>query len=84
MMKIIKSRDLFNKYDMTYLKSASTFGALSSEAIQWLVKNGAVKTIETGDCVFEHSERGDSFFVILEGRLSYHKWHNDIYVYSSL
>ncbi|HHJ35735.1 MAG TPA: cyclic nucleotide-binding domain-containing protein [Gammaproteobacteria bacterium] len=80
-MKTLLGQDVLERFAMKYLKNASTFGALSDEAICWLINKGKVSELEAEQKVFEHDERGDSFFVVLEGRFSYYKWRNDKYTF---
>jgi CRP-like cAMP-binding protein len=81
MMKLLSAKDVLNMFDMTYLKNASTFGALSEEAIRWLINEGKLQELSLSEDVFCHDERGDSFYIILQGRLSYYKWYNDKYAF---
>ncbi|MFY0677202.1 MAG: cyclic nucleotide-binding domain-containing protein [Neptuniibacter sp.] len=59
----------------------SVFGALSEPEILWLLEHGELFSLATGDDLFLHGDRGDSFFVILKGSLEYYKYHEGQYAY---
>jgi CRP-like cAMP-binding protein len=51
------------------LRSASIFGALSEEALNFLFTQGRVFSVVDGENLFCSGNCGDSFFVVLEGAL---------------
>ena len=69
-MKSLGADDLLQAYPMERLKEASIFGALSTEAIDWLIHEGDRCRMEAGESLFEPAQRGDSFYIILEGKIA--------------
>lgn len=80
-MQPITDDELLKQYSLEDFKQASTFGALSSEAIEWLLSRGRVGKLEKGETLFEPQQRGDSFFVILDGAIGYYKPDDGQYAY---
>ncbi|GAA0701067.1 hypothetical protein GCM10009104_32740 [Marinobacterium maritimum] len=72
-MQELSGETLLQELGMDFLKSASTFGALSEPAIRQLMIQGRVFRLSDGDFLFKPGERGDSFFVILQGSVSYYR-----------
>ena len=70
-MNTLNGRDVLAALGLDYFRSASCFGALGEEAISFLLAEGRVFGLHEGDIVFRTGEPGGSFFVVLEGRLSY-------------
>lgn len=74
-MQELSGETLLNELGMDFLKSASTFGALSEPAIRQLMLQGRVFRLSDGEPLFKPGEPGDSFFVILRGTVSYYRQH---------
>ena len=72
-MKTLHAKQLIEQRGIDYFKAGSTFGALSEEAIRFLLENGKVIQLDEGDTLFEFGDPGDSFFVILQGRIRFTK-----------
>lgn len=71
-MKDLDGRRLMADSGLDYFRGASTFGALSDDAIRYLLSNGHISVAETGETVFETGDPGSSFIVVLKGRLKYY------------
>ncbi|MCU7796332.1 MAG: cyclic nucleotide-binding domain-containing protein [Candidatus Thiodiazotropha sp. (ex Semelilucina semeliformis)] len=80
-MQMITVEELFEQYSLDYFKQASTFGALSETTLRWLLKEGRIVRLETGEPLFEPNQQGNSFFVILEGTVAYYKHHDGQYAF---
>ncbi|WP_432473632.1 Crp/Fnr family transcriptional regulator [Amphritea sp. HPY] len=80
-MKLLTAQKLLQKYSAEYFKEASTFGALSTETVLWLLDNGRIYRLETDETLFEIDERGDNFFIILQGSFAYYKSHLQQYAF---
>jgi CRP-like cAMP-binding protein len=72
-MKHLAGGQLIAKVGIDYFKDASTFGALSDEAIIYLLENGEVRQLDKGDILFAYGDPGDSFFVNLKGKIEFFK-----------
>ncbi len=80
-MKILTSEQLLHSHDLASLTRASVFGALPETAILWLLQRGKIRNLDDGECLFTHGEPGNSFHVILDGQVSYYKYHDGRYGY---
>ena len=74
-MREISCEELLTTRDVASFTGASVFGALPEPAIQWLLERGKIHDMEPGEYLFSPGEPGNSFHVILVGRVSYHKYH---------
>jgi CRP-like cAMP-binding protein len=55
------------------LKEGSIFGALSEEAINFLLNQGEICQVATGDTIFEYGDKGDNFYIVCKGAIEFHK-----------
>ena len=81
MMQTLYATELLERRDVASFASASVFGALPEESILWLMENGTIRSLQAGEYLFDQGEAGDSFHVILQGQVSYHKFHDGKYAY---
>ncbi|WP_432696170.1 Crp/Fnr family transcriptional regulator [Marinobacterium sp. YM272] len=72
-MKDLDGQRVLEKSGLDYFKTASTFGALSEEAILFLLSKGKLQALDKGDKIFSVGEPGGFFVVVLEGRLGYYR-----------
>lgn len=70
-MKDLDGKRVIDKSGLEYFKAASTFGALSEEAILFLLSKGKLQALDKGDKLFEAGEVAGFFVVVLEGQLGY-------------
>lgn len=77
-MKNLDGQRLVAESGLDYFKSASTLGALSDEAILFLLSQGRILVLDTGEQLFHTGEPGNSFFIVLDGRLSYFWQRNNV------
>jgi len=70
-MEQLNGERLLNELCVDYLKTGSSFGALSDGAIKQLMQQGRVYALKAGDTLFEAGAPGDSFFIVLKGSLTY-------------
>jgi len=80
-MKVLTTEQLLQSHDLASLTSASVFGALPESSILWLLQRGKIRSLDEGEYLFTHGESGNSFHVILDGQVSYYKYHNGRYGY---
>jgi CRP-like cAMP-binding protein len=76
-MKTLNGRELLQQLGIERLQQASTFGALSPEAVTLLMHDGTALALETGEYLFRPGEAGDSFFIILAGVIAYYRTHEE-------
>jgi len=70
-MKNLDAQRLIAESGLDYFKDASTFGALSDDAIRFLLKNGEIQRVETGETIFRAGEAANFFVVVLKGKVCY-------------
>jgi len=80
-MELMSTEKLLRNYELSSLTNASVFGALPETSILWLLQNGKIYSLIKGENLFTQGQCGDSFNVILEGQISYYKFHEDRYAY---
>lgn len=71
-MHQIDGEFLLDGLGIDHFKSASALGALSDQAIAYLMKKGRVYALNKGDTLFEDGGPGDTFFIILKGSFAYY------------
>lgn len=80
-MKVVTGTSLIDRFGMEYFQGASVFGALSPAAIEYLLKCGRVLQLAEGDVVYEPGDKGDRFYIVLQGALSFHQFHRGEFAY---
>lgn len=75
-MKSLDGPNLLAEKGLDHFKSASIFGALSDDAIAFLLSRGRIHAIADGEELFQAGSAGDSFFVVLEGQLELLREHD--------
>ncbi|MCW8883878.1 MAG: cyclic nucleotide-binding domain-containing protein [Motiliproteus sp.] len=81
-METISAAEVQSKFSLEYFQQASTLGALSESTLLWLLEQGEIFSLEKNEQLFQPDQRGDAFFVILQGVFAYYKRHqgNDAYI----
>ncbi len=72
-MRTLDGRQLIEQLGIDYFKAGSSFGALSDQAIKFLIEQGVVLQLDKGDKLFSYGDPGDSFYIVLKGRIEYLK-----------
>lgn len=80
-MKTVSGSSLVDRFGIDYLQGASVFGALSQQAIEFLLERGRVFALKKGDVVYEPGDKGDRFYVVLQGALSFYQFHLGEFAY---
>lgn len=80
-MQLISTDQLLDHRELSSLSNASVFGALQENSILWLLQNGRIYSLKKGECLFDQGQPGNSFHVILDGQVSYYKYHDGRYSY---
>jgi len=75
-MKNLDGQRLVAESGLDYFKSASTFGALSDDAILFLLRQGKTLILESGEHLFDTGQPGNSFYIVLDGHLHYY-WERE-------
>lgn len=70
-MKILDGQRVLADRGLDDFKRGSSFGALSDEAIRFLLTRGRVVSLADKEELFRHGDAGDSLFIVLEGALDY-------------
>jgi len=74
-MRVLKGSALVEQLGVDHFKECSTLGALSEEAIKYLLDEGRALQLTNGDWLFEYGDNCDSFYVILKGAVAFYKYH---------
>lgn len=74
-MKPISKEKFLSTVSSEQLRSASIFGAISEEAINFLITEANLFAAKKGDYLFRYGDRGDSFFIIAKGSVDFYKHH---------
>jgi CRP-like cAMP-binding protein len=77
----LSTEQLLETRTLPSFANASVFGALPEQSILWLLDNGEIHSLEEGEYLFTQGQPGNSFHVILQGQVSYHKYHDGRYAY---
>lgn len=72
-MRTLDGHQIIEQLGINYIKSGSSFGALSEQAIRFLFEKGVVLQLDKGDKLFSYGDPGDSFYIVLKGRIEYLK-----------
>ena len=80
-MQELSCEELLATKDLSSFTSASVLGALPEDSIRWLLERGTIRAMDEGENLFSAGEPGNSFHVILAGRVSYYKHHLDRYAF---
>jgi len=80
-MKRLSAEELLETRDLSSFTSASVLGALSEESILWLLERGKILAMDQGEYLFAPGESGNSFHAILQGGVSYYKYHLGKYAF---
>lgn len=72
-MRKLDGRQLIEQLGIDYFKACSSFGALSDQCIGFLIERGVVLQLDKGDKLFSYGDPGDSFYIVLKGRIEYLK-----------
>ena len=80
-MQSLSTEQVLETRPLSSLSNASVLGALPETSIRWLLDKGKIRAMEEGESLFSQGEPGNSFHVILQGQVSYHKYHDGRYAY---
>lgn len=81
-MQQVSAQNAAEKLDPALLQGGSIFGALSFDAIRFLLAQGRVYRVVAGDVLFNPGDPGNSFFVVCQGAVDFYKEHDDDYTYT--
>lgn len=80
-MKTVSGASLIDRFGMAYFQDASVFGAVSAAAIEFLLDRGRALQLAKGEVVYRPGDRGDKFYVILQGSLSFYQFYHNEFAY---
>lgn len=58
---------------LEHLKNAAVLGALSDQAIKYLLINGRIKKVKKGETLIESGSTTNSFYIVLKGSIGYYQ-----------
>lgn len=68
--------------DPDWLQSGSVFGAISRDAIQFLLENGRILRVAEGEEIFGYGDPGNNFFIVCQGSVDFYKECRGEYAYT--
>ena len=60
------------------IAAGSLFGALSVDATTFLLEQGTLYQVQSGEAVFEPGDPGDSFYIVCGGSLDFYKQYKGV------
>lgn len=72
-MRLCSSEEKNREFTVDSLRELSMFGALSNEAVGYLLNNGQVYEMEVGDRLFSYGDRSDEFYIIISGEVVFYQ-----------
>ncbi|SDZ81041.1 Crp/Fnr family transcriptional regulator [Microbulbifer marinus] len=76
-MRLLDGAVLLNELGIDHLKNAAVLGAMSDDAIAYLLKNGRIHAFHKGETVVKAGDPSVSFFIVLKGSIAYYQASND-------
>ena len=76
-MQNVSPDDVIESLGISYFQELSTFGALSSEVIEDLLKHGRIEKYDQGEIIEHFKEEAADFQVVLKGKIAYYKRFED-------
>lgn len=74
-MKRVSGKMLLDNLGVDYFQNAAVFGAMSSEAIAFLLSKANVYQTNKDDVIYEPGDKGDCFYIVLKGTVSLYQRH---------
>ncbi|WP_105104121.1 Crp/Fnr family transcriptional regulator [Microbulbifer pacificus] len=72
-MRQIEGDRVLEDLGLEHLKNAAALGALSDQAIAYLMAKGKIHRLRKGETLIESGSPSGSFFIVLNGSLGYHQ-----------
>jgi len=72
-LNCVSPSSFIERYGLDYLRGASTLGALSEEALSYLIERGELFEMMPGETLFNIDDPVDCFYVILDGGIAFYK-----------
>ena len=72
-MLSIAGNEVIERYGLDYFKEASTLGALTDQALTYLLQKGKILQLEAGERLFSLGDPVDCFYVIIDGLIGFYK-----------
>lgn len=74
-MKQITTAAFTRQVPLETLRTASILGAISSDAIAFMLEEGTLLMLEKGETLFNFGDKGSSFFIVAQGTIDFYKHH---------
>lgn len=69
-MKRLDGNAYLQQKGLAFFREASTFGALSDQAVSLIFQKGELLQFDVGESLFQVGDESDCFFIILSGRIA--------------
>lgn len=76
-MRQVEGALLLEELGIDHLRDAAAFGALTDEAIAYLIKKGCIHALRKGETLVKTGQPSGSFFIVLKGSLAYYQALNN-------
>lgn len=76
-MKTISYNSLLKTYNSDYFRELASFGALSQETIEYMMKSGSILSFENKEIIYKYGERTNSFSIVIDGDIAFYKHCED-------
>ena len=74
-LSVVPFEQIDSEINAASLKDGSLFGALSEQAINFLLKQGELCRVGQGERIFESGDKGENFYIVCKGSIDFHKQH---------
>lgn len=75
-MTPISKAEFVQQVPLKQLCTASILGAISEDAISFLLETGCIYRADKGEKIFGYGDKGSSFFIVGHGQVDFYKHHN--------
>ena len=75
-MTPISKAEFIQLVPLEQLRSASILGAISEDAIEFLLERGCIHRVQKREKIFGYGDRGNTFYIVGQGQIDFYKHHN--------
>ena len=74
-MQTLEAVEVLDAFGLPYFRELATLGALSDDAILWMLQQGLIERIDAGRRITRFGEASSAFHIVLEGKTAFYKRH---------
>jgi CRP-like cAMP-binding protein len=72
-MQTVEYGSISGEMTLERCRQYAIFGALSNQAVEYLLTHGVIYSLKAKEALFGVGERSDRFYVVLQGRIAFYK-----------